>query len=93
MRRASGLRIQLLHTPECPLVEGVRETVRQALARAGCDARVEELEGDYPSPTLLVNGIDVVTGQPVAPHSACRLDRPTEEQVVAALCGPQIGHR
>jgi hypothetical protein len=85
--RASGLRVQLLHVAECPLVDGVRETVRQALARAGCDVRIEELEGDYPSPTLLVDGIDVVTGQPVAPHCACRLDSPTEEQVVVALCG------
>ena len=34
-----------------------------------------------------VSKFDVVTGQPIASHCACRLDRPTEEQVVAALCG------
>lgn len=85
MSRAPGPRVQLLHVPDCPLVEEVRGTLRQALARAGGEVRIEELEGDYPSPTLLVDGIDVVTGQPVARYRACRLDLPTEDQVVAAL--------
>lgn len=78
-------RIEILHVPDCPLVEEVRETVRRSLATAGCAAPVEELEGDYPSPSLLVNGIDVVTGRPPADHAACRRDLPTDEQVLAAL--------
>jgi hypothetical protein len=49
---------------------------------------VEELVGDYTSPTLLVNGFDV-TGHPRPPggQTACRADLPTEEQILAALRG------
>ena len=82
---APGVRVQLLHAAGCPLVDRVRETARRSLVRAGCDVRIEELAGDYPSPTLLVDGVDVVTGRAPDPHRACRLDLPTEAQVTAAL--------
>lgn len=85
MRAMPGPRVQILHVAGCPLVAGLREVVRRGLARAECGARIEELEGDYPSPTLLIDGIDVVTGRPADTHTACRLDVPTEDQVVAAL--------
>ena len=81
----SGPRVQILHVEGCPLVDGLRETVQRGLAHVGCGAWIEELEGDYPSPTLLIDGIDIVTGRPADPHPACRLDVPTTEQVVAAL--------
>ena len=74
------------------MVRGLREIVLRSLARAGCGARIEELQGDYPSPTLLIDGIDVVSGGPVDPHPACRLDVPTEDQVVAALRAAQLRH-
>lgn len=80
----SGTTIQLLHLPGCPLVARVRETLRLALSQSGISAPVEELVGDYPSPTLLIAGRDV-TGNPLAPHRACRLDLPTEEQILRAL--------
>jgi hypothetical protein len=93
MRRiASAPRIEILHVAECPLLDGVREIARRGLARVSCSARIEEIEGNYPSPTLLVNGIDVVSGRPVSSHAACRLDVPTEDQVVAALRAAQLGH-
>ena len=85
-------RVQILHVGDCPLVGGLRETVLRSLARAGCGAWIEELQGDYPSPTLLIDGIDIVTGRPVDPHPACRLDVPTEDQVVAALRAAQLRH-
>ena len=77
-------KVEILQVQGCPLVGRVRETVERALARSEIDAVVEELVGDYQSPTLLVDGRDV-TGRPLERRSACRLDLPTEEQVLAAL--------
>jgi hypothetical protein len=77
-------RIEILHVPDCPLVERVRETVRRVLAQSEIRAEIEELEGDYPSPTLLINGRDV-TGRPLGECSFCRLDLPSDEQALAAL--------
>jgi hypothetical protein len=77
-------RIVILQVPGCPMVEGLRETVRRALERCKVRAEIEDLVGDYPSPTLLINGLDV-TGSQWADCSVCRLDLPTEDQVIAAL--------
>jgi hypothetical protein len=87
---APGPCVQIVRVADCPSVERVRQTVSLSLARAGCEVSVEELEGDYPSPTVLVDGVDVVTGEPPARHCACRLDLPTEAQVVAALRAAQL---
>jgi len=76
--------IQIMHVPDCPLVGRVRELVRQALARTSVQAEVEEWVGDYPSPALLIDGRDV-TGRPQGQGAACRLDLPTEQQVLVAL--------
>jgi hypothetical protein len=81
---ADVARIEILHVPNCPFVGPVRETVMRALARADIPAVLRERVGDYPSPTLLVDGIDV-TGQTPAAGACCRLDLPTEVQVLAAL--------
>ena len=80
------VRIQILHVPDCPLVGRVRALVQHALAHSKVQAEVEERVGDYPSPTLLVDGQDV-TGRPLPPDTggACRLDLPTEQQLLAAL--------
>ncbi|SCL31994.1 Alkylmercury lyase [Micromonospora rhizosphaerae] len=40
--------------------------------------------GDYPSPSILVNGVDVMGGSGDG-SAACRLDLPTEERIRAAL--------
>lgn len=77
-------RIEILQVPGCRNVDRVRETVRRALERCSVRAEIEELVGDYASPTLLINGRDV-TGHQWGDCSACRLDLPTEEQVMAAL--------
>ena len=76
--------IELLHVPDCPLVDRVRKTAWRALDRSGIRAEIVELVGDYPSPTLLVGGRDV-TGRDAGECSCCRLDLPTEEQILAAL--------
>jgi hypothetical protein len=45
---------------------------------------VTERVGDFPSPTVLVDGTDVM-GQPPRSGASCRLDVPTEDRVLAAL--------
>jgi hypothetical protein len=84
---ARRTRIQLLHVPDCPLVDQVRATLSRSLAKTEVEAVIEEMEGPYPSPTLLIEGIDV-TGHTPDPGASCRLDLPTEEQVLAALSDP-----
>jgi hypothetical protein len=80
----SAVRIQLLHVPDCPLVDRVRATLRTSLAKTTLRVTIDEIEGPYPSPTLLIDGHDV-TGRIASPEPSCRLDLPTEEQIVAAL--------
>lgn len=82
------VKVQFLHVPGCTLVDRVRETLRRSLARSGLRAVLEDLEGEYASPTLLINGIDVIGRRPATQTSSCRLDLPTEEQVLAALERP-----
>src|SRR5207249_12139219 len=66
----ASLQIELLHVPDCPLVDDVRVTLRGALADAGIDARVEEIEGDFASPTVRIDGVDV-TGAEMCNAPAC----------------------
>jgi hypothetical protein len=78
------VRITLLHVPDCPLLDTARATLGQALVTANVEATIEEVEGPFASPTLLVDGRDV-TGNRSANTASCRLDLPTEAQVLAAL--------
>lgn len=78
-------RVQLLSVPGCPHVEQARVTLRRALADAGITVTVEELVGNYPSPTVLIDGRDVVTGAPPASGACCRFDLPTIAQIAAVL--------
>jgi hypothetical protein len=43
------------------------------------------LEGEYPSPTLVVDGLDVTAGAPVSGEPRCRFDLPTPAQIRKAL--------
>lgn len=78
-------RVRLQYVSDCPLVERVRADLRLVLAATGISAVLEEDEGDYPSPTLLVDGRDVVTGRSSGDAPQCRLDLPTREQIATAL--------
>ena len=87
MARPTPLKIQLLCVPDCPLVTKAQTTLNNALEKAPhIPTKVEQLVGDYSSPTILVEGYDV-TGQPQQQKDrpACRLDLPTEEQILGAL--------
>lgn len=78
------VQVQLLHVPDCPLVERVRATLRSSLSKTAVQVTIEEIEGPYPSPTLLIDGTDAA-GRTPPPGPSCRLDLPTEDEVIAAL--------
>lgn len=79
------MRVQLLHVPDCPLTDRLRVRLHACLQQAAVSVVVEEHEGPYPSPTLLINGVDVTTGHTLTGHAYCRLDLPTHDQIVTAL--------
>lgn len=82
---ATPVLIQLLHVPDCPLLDQVRDTLRDCLARTSIAVEVTELEGSYPSPTLVINGVDVMTGAPPQDQVSCRFDLPSRTQILQAL--------
>ncbi|MGH3968096.1 MAG: alkylmercury lyase [Mycobacterium sp.] len=79
------MRVQLLHVPDCPLMGRLRHTLDDCLRHVGFAVRVEELEGSCPSPTLVIDGIDVATGAPPSREICCRFDLPTCAQIATAL--------
>jgi hypothetical protein len=80
--------VELLLTPNCPNASAARAVLADCLRRLGLTVRVQERVGDHPSPTILVDGVDVMTRADGAPWlPACRLDVPTRDRVMAALRG------
>lgn len=77
-------RIELLHTAGCPHAAAARSLLHSCLAELGIAAPIEEREGEYPSPTILVDGTDVM-GRAEIEGAMCRLDLPTHDRIVAAL--------
>jgi hypothetical protein len=80
------VRVELLRHDGCPRAAQVRELVEDCVQELGVDAVVTDRVARYPSPSLLVDGVDVM-GDPGdgVPVDACRLDVPTRVRVVAAL--------
>lgn len=86
------MRVELLLAPECPLADAARSVVERCIEQLGLATQVMERVGEYPSPTILVDGVDVMTGTAGTPRAqACRLDVPTEPRVLAALLGRPAG--
>lgn len=83
----TAVSIQVLHVPDCPLLDRVRDTLNDCLARTSVAVEVTEVEGSYPSPTLVIDGLDVMTGAPPLDQVCCRLDLPTCAQILEALSG------
>jgi hypothetical protein len=80
------LRIELRTSPGCPNAAAARATITECLMTLGIDVPIIDRVGRYPSPTILVDGVDVMrpeTGAPVG--DACRLDLPTPQQVLHVL--------
>jgi hypothetical protein len=77
--------VELLHVPGCPHVEEARRLLMSCIRDLGLEnLRVEDKEGDFPSPSIIVNGRDVM-GAPTASAASCRLDLPTCERLLIAL--------
>jgi alkylmercury lyase len=80
------MRIELLTSPGCPHATAARETVTDCLTTLGIHVPIAERVGRYPSPTVLVDGIDVMRPEAGASiGDACRLDLPTTQRVLQAL--------
>jgi hypothetical protein len=78
--------VELLVAPDCPNVPAARALLADCLRRLGLDVPVRERVGDHLSPTILVDGVDVMTGRRHPPSvRACRLDVPTATRVLTAL--------
>jgi len=78
-------RIRILQIGGCPLVGPLIDDLESCLAAMDVDEPVEVVVGDYPSPTLLIDGVDVATGQPLTGQPRCRIDVPTGAQIQAAV--------
>lgn len=76
--------IELLHAPDCPNVDAARAVLEACIDELGLALTVIDREVDYPSPTILVNGTDVM-GRPASDLPGCRLDLPTRERILEAL--------
>ncbi|MPY79212.1 MAG: alkylmercury lyase [Actinophytocola sp.] len=86
------MHVELITAPECPHADDARSMIADCLAQLDLTAQVIETVGPYPSPTVLVDGEDVM-GRPAGRDAnACRLDLPTRERVMdamrASLAGP-----
>ncbi|MFA6297547.1 MAG: hypothetical protein WC642_00155 [Nocardioides sp.] len=60
------------------------DDVEECLADLGISEPVEIVVGDHPSPTLVIDGLDVATGRAVEGDPRCRLDLPSRDQIRAA---------
>jgi hypothetical protein len=84
-RGDTAVTVELLHVPGCPHVEEARRLLMSCIRELGLEnLRVEDKEGDFPSPSIIVSGRDVMGGT-AAGAASCRLDRPTRERVLIAL--------
>ncbi|WP_162462124.1 alkylmercury lyase family protein [Mycolicibacterium sp. CBMA 234] len=80
------MQIEVLTSPGCPNAAAARQTVTDCLAELGMDVPIVDRVGRYPSPTVLVDGVDVMRPEAGAPTGdACRLDLPTPQRVLDAL--------
>lgn len=79
------MRIELLTSPDCPHAASTRQLLLDALAAAGIDVPVIERVGAYPSPTVLIDGVDVMRPGEILEGDSCRLDSPTRQRLLSAL--------
>ena len=78
------MKIELLSIPNCPHVGRARELLHSCIDDLGIDLDVEERHAVYPSPSILVDGVDVM-GNPGYRTASCRLDIPTRLAILKAL--------
>lgn len=88
------IEVELRYVAGCPHADAARALLRACLTELKLDVAIEDKEGEYPSPTILVNGEDVM-GAPASQAAACRLDVPNRQRLLAALrrTGPSVSTR
>jgi hypothetical protein len=80
------MRIELLTAPDCPHAAPARQVITDCLTSLDLDVPIIDRVGRYPSPTVLVDGVDVMRSEAAPPAGdACRLDLPTPRRVLDAL--------
>jgi len=81
------MRIELLTSPGCPNAQTTRKILADCLSGLGIYEPIIDRVGRYPSPTVLIDGVDLM--RPVAAKApigdACRLDLPTPQDILDAL--------
>lgn len=81
---AELVEIELLSVAGCPHVDAARQLLKACVEELQVRAHIEEKEGAFPSPTIRIDGEDVM-GAPSFTGAACRLDIPTRQRLFAAL--------
>jgi hypothetical protein len=80
------MRVELLTSRGCPNAAAAMTAVAECLTALGIDVPIIERVGRYPSPTVLIDGVDVMRPDAGAPlGDACRLDLPTAQRILGAL--------
>jgi len=80
------MRVELLSAPGCPNAAAAKTAVSDCLTALGIDVPIIERVGSYASPTVLIDGIDVMRPDEGTPEGdACRLDLPTAQRILDAL--------
>jgi hypothetical protein len=82
----NSMRIELLTAPGCPNAEPTKAMLTNCLNALGFDIPIVHRIGTYPSPTVLIDGKDVMGNNSESPTGdACRLDLPDPARVRDAL--------
>ena len=80
------MRVELLHHHGCPHAHAAHQLIEQCLRTLAISSPILGRVDDYPSPTVLVDGIDVMPPtHPIPPGNACRLDTPTQDRLLEVL--------
>jgi hypothetical protein len=83
-RHNGVVRVELRAVPDCPNLDAARDLLRACLDEAGLPDEFVERIGDYPSPSVVVDGVDVTGADPDGPAS-CVLRLPARGEILAAL--------
>lgn len=79
------MQVEFLHFNGCPHVVETKHLLVDCMEEIGLgDVQIDDREGDFPSPSIIIDGRDVM-GAPTIFAACCRLDLPTRERVLAAL--------
>jgi hypothetical protein len=84
---ATVIHVELLHAPGCPNVQATRQVALDCLHELDLNTPVLERVGRYRSPAILINGVDVMSGNTADDlvGDACRVDLPTRDDMLVAI--------